>query len=52
VRSIAAQLLGIAAAIEIERVVEMTLAADCFVIVVTLCGGESLEPFGDRLEAG
>src|SRR2546430_6159772 len=50
-RSIPAQLLCIAAAIEIERVVEMPLAADRFVVVVAVCGGEPLEPFRDRLEA-
>src|SRR5207245_10715861 len=50
-RSIPAQLLWIAAAIEIERVVDMPLAAHRFVIVVAVCGGEPLEPFRDRLEA-
>jgi len=30
----------------------MPLAANCFVIVVTLRGGEPLESFRDRLEAG
>src|SRR5213080_1451483 len=50
-RSIPAQLLWIAAAIQIERVVEMPLAADRYVIVVAVCGGEPLEPFRDRLEA-
>ena len=51
-RSIPPQLAGIAAAIEIKRVVEMPLAAQRFVIVVALRGGEPLETFRDRLEAG
>jgi hypothetical protein len=51
-RSVPPQLPGIAAAIEIKRVVEMSLAADCFMIVVALRGGEPLESFRDRLKAG
>src|SRR5262245_17514407 len=50
--SIAPQLVGVAAAIEIKRVIEMPLAADRFVVVVTMGGGEPPEPFRDRLEAG
>src|SRR5262249_56275485 len=50
--SVAPQLLRIAAAIEIERVVEVPLAADGFVVVVALGGGETPEAFRDRLEAG
>src|SRR5215831_8917327 len=50
--SVPPQLVGVAAAIEIKRIVEMPLAANCFVIVVALCGGEPLESFRDRLEAG
>src|SRR5262249_25603973 len=49
-RSIPSQLFGIAAAIEIKRIIEMPLAADRFVIVVALCGSEPPEPFRDRLE--
>src|SRR5207248_4538580 len=49
--SIPPQLLGIAPAIEIKRVIEMPLAADGFVIVVALCGGKALEAFRDCLEA-
>src|SRR5262245_46605981 len=30
----------------------MPFAADGFVVVVALCGGQSLEPFRDRLEPG
>src|SRR5262249_12119464 len=52
VASIPPQLLGIAPAIEIKRIVEMPFAADRFVIVVALCGGKPLEAFGDCLEAG
>src|SRR5262249_33804923 len=33
------QLVGVAAAIEIKRIVEMPLATNCFVIVVALRGG-------------
>src|SRR5262245_39225809 len=50
--SVPSQLIGIAAAIEIKRIVKMPLAANCFVIVVAVCGGEPLESFRDRLEAG
>src|SRR5262249_19090360 len=48
--SIPPQLGGIAAAIEIKRIIEMTLAADRLVVVVAVRGGKPLEPFRDRLE--
>src|SRR5215475_13760041 len=48
--SVPLQLVGVAAAIEIKRIVEMPLATNCFVIVVALRGGEPLESFRDRLE--
>ncbi len=50
-RSIGPEFVRVAAAIEIKRIVEMPLAANCLVIVVALCGGEPLESFRDRLEA-
>ena len=51
IASIPPQLLGVTAAIEIKRVVKMPLAAEGFLVVVALGGGEPLEPFRDRLEA-
>jgi hypothetical protein len=51
IASIPPQLLGVAAAIEIKRVVKMPLAAEGFLVVVALGGGEPLEPFRDRLKA-
>src|SRR5262249_51783668 len=51
-RSIASQLLGIAAIIEIKSVINVALAADGLVIVVALSRRQALEPFGDGLETG
>jgi hypothetical protein len=51
-RLIPPQLLGVAAAKEVKRIVEMPLPADGFVVVVAFRGGQPLEAFGDRFQAG
>ena len=45
-RLIPPQLLGVAAAIEVKRIVEMPLPADGFVVVVAFRGGQPFEAFG------
>src|SRR5207302_91558 len=50
--SIAPQLRGLTAAVEIERIIEMPLPADGLMVIVALSGRQPLEAFGDRFQPG
>jgi hypothetical protein len=44
------QLFGITTAIKVKSIIEVPLSRQCFVIVISLSSGQTLESFGDGFE--